>query len=169
MRTIAVYAGSFDPFTNGHLNIVQKAAKLFDVVYILITVNQKKKKTFSSSKMRAAIQKTFDDLNLTNCYVLLNNTTSHVVYTVDIADTLGAQYLVRGLRGDEEEFVYEEQIASFNKDRNSKIETIYIRGDDNTISSTFIRTCFMANRMEEIKENVPQPVYEFLKGETDGK
>ena len=52
----AIYPGSFDPFTNGHLDIVKKAAAIFDEVYIVIGINSAKKRTFDSDKMIAAIE-----------------------------------------------------------------------------------------------------------------
>ena len=60
----AIYPGSFDPFTSGHLDIVKKAAALFDEVYIVIGVNANKKRSFSAEKMRTAIHTLRDCRNL---------------------------------------------------------------------------------------------------------
>ena len=58
MSNIAIYPGSFDPFTNGHLDIVKKGAMLFDEVHILIGVNANKKRSYDSVLMKNAIEKT---------------------------------------------------------------------------------------------------------------
>ena len=63
----AIYPGSFDPFTNGHLDIVKKAAALFDEVVVIIGVNPKKKRTFIAENMKRAIEDTMPVLNGTDC------------------------------------------------------------------------------------------------------
>ncbi|MBR4305894.1 MAG: adenylyltransferase/cytidyltransferase family protein, partial [Ruminiclostridium sp.] len=69
-NTTAIYPGSFDPFTNGHLDIVKKASKLFSKVYILIGVNANKKRTYSAPDMIKAIEKTLKAENIENCVVV---------------------------------------------------------------------------------------------------
>ena len=69
MSNVAIYPGSFDPFTNGHLDMVIKAAKLFDKVHILIGVNVNKKRTFDSETMKCAIEETLVQKGLSNCEV----------------------------------------------------------------------------------------------------
>lgn len=64
MNRTAIYPGSFDPFTNGHLDIVKKAAALFDEVYIVIGINAKKQRAFDIEKMKSAIEETLIRLNL---------------------------------------------------------------------------------------------------------
>ena len=59
----AIYPGSFDPFTNGHLDMVKKAAALFDEVYVVIGVNSAKKRSFSPEGMQAAIEKTLKTMS----------------------------------------------------------------------------------------------------------
>ena len=65
----AIYPGSFDPFTNGHLDIVRKASKLFDEVYVVIGVNKSKRRSFSSEEMKTAIEKTMDAENIANARI----------------------------------------------------------------------------------------------------
>ena len=66
----AIYAGSFDPFHNGHLDIVKKASKLFDEVYVVIAKNPKKERTYDKNEMAKAIQLIFHNENLSNCFCL---------------------------------------------------------------------------------------------------
>ena len=65
LSNIAVYPGSFDPFTNGHLDMVKKASKLFDKVYVVIGVNFNKKRSYDSGLMKEAIEKTLEENSIT--------------------------------------------------------------------------------------------------------
>ena len=76
-QRIALYAGSFDPFTNGHLDIVRKASALFDRVVVMIGVNVAKRRAFDAEAMRAAIQRACDDQGLP---------VTAVIYTGLVAD-----------------------------------------------------------------------------------
>ena len=71
MSNIAIYPGSFDPFTNGHLDIVKKGAKLFDEVHILIGVNANKKRAYDSELIKKSIDQTLIDNNISNCRVYI--------------------------------------------------------------------------------------------------
>ena len=93
MGMIGFYAGSFDPFTNGHLQVVKKAAKCFDKVIIGIGCNSEKKPRIEKTKMKEAIEKTIEDLNLNNVSVII-----YTGLTVDEAIKNGANILIRGLR-----------------------------------------------------------------------
>ena len=90
---IGFYAGSFDPFTNGHLYIIKKSAKLFDKVIVGIGVNSKKKRSFNQEEMKNAIEKVFINENLNNVSVITYNNLS-----VDVAIENEATYLIRGIR-----------------------------------------------------------------------
>ena len=67
MTDIAVYAGSFDPFTNGHMDIVKKAARLFAHLYVVIATNTEKPRAFDAAQMRDAIERTLTDAGISNC------------------------------------------------------------------------------------------------------
>lgn len=93
MGMIGFYAGSFDPFTNGHLEIVKKVAKCFDQVIIGIGNNIEKVTKINKEKMKQAIEQTMKDFNLKNVKVVLYDG-----LTVDAAKEVGAHLLIRGLR-----------------------------------------------------------------------
>ena len=96
METIGFYAGSFDPFTNGHLQIVTKAAKCFNKIIIGIAYNSEKEVRLDKEKMKEAIEKTIKELEIKNVEVTLySGLTSHE------ATKYGANILVRGLTLDE--------------------------------------------------------------------
>ena len=93
-KTSGLYSGSFDPFTNGHLEVVKKAAKLFDRVVIGICQNADKKRHYDASNMAHAITLTLERLGLADkVYVQVYND-----LTIREADYLGIDYLIRGIR-----------------------------------------------------------------------
>ena len=101
----AIYPGSFDPFTNGHLDIVKKAAALFDEVCIVIGVNAKKQRAFESDKMKVAIEKTVQELGMTNVCVSIFEG-----LVAEYARDNNIKYMIRGLRNNMD-YNYEENIA----------------------------------------------------------
>jgi len=93
MGVIGFYAGSFDPFTNGHLEIVKKVSKCFDQVIIGIGNNSEKTNKINKEKMKEAIEETMKEIKLFNVKVFLYDG-----LTVDAAKKSGADMLIRGLR-----------------------------------------------------------------------
>lgn len=130
----ALYAGSFDPFTNGHLDVVKEAARIFDNVIICVADNSSKKRCYDASEMAFGIQGMLAVENLTDkVRVIL----SKDMLTVDTAKAYGAEYLVRGLRSTSD-YIYEEEIARFNYLQDPSLRTIYIKAI-NEISSSTVR------------------------------
>lgn len=133
MKKIAVFPGSFDPFTKGHENLVAKAKKIFDEIVIAIGVNSSKKSLFS------------DELKLKHIESLYTNDTQIKVLTyqkltTELCQELGANFIVRGLR-DVKDFEYERSIAQMNHALNASIESVFIISDPefNHINSTIVR------------------------------
>jgi pantetheine-phosphate adenylyltransferase/dephospho-CoA kinase len=145
--TKALFAGSFDPFTNGHLSIVKQACAIFDKVYLCIAKNTGKTRRFLLfDRMENAIRETIKLEGLDNCEVIVCEE-----MVADLCQKLGVKYLVRGLR-DTMDYMYEEKISKINNKINPDLKTIYLRGcDDLTSSSTVV---------EFLKFN--KPVDEFL-------
>lgn len=133
MAEFAVYPGSFDPFTNGHMDIVKKAARLFSRVYVLIGVNTEKKRAYDAEKMKAAIETAIADEGISNCVVCV-----HTGLTAAFAEQNGIRYMVRGLRNNLD-YNYEENIAEVNKLINPALETVYFRADHAAVSSSMVR------------------------------
>lgn len=154
----AIYAGSFDPFTNGHLSIVREASELFDTLYICIGKNSSKQRFIDESKMQYAIKKVLLKEGIINCEV--------VVFSgmiADFAKDLGVDYLVRGLRNSTD-YAYEENIAKINSIVNPKLKTIYFRAsstDREVISSSMIREFLKYKK--DVSLYVPEDIVELLK------
>lgn len=152
---IGFYAGSFDPFTNGHLEIVKKAAKCFEKVIIGIGHNSDKPTRIDRHQMKEAIEKTIKDLKLDNVEVTL-----YEGLTVEEAEKYGADMLIRGLRNGTD-YQYEENIATMNE-KIGKIDTCYFRaGELGYLSSSLVMELY--NNNSPIDEYVPEHVAELLK------
>ncbi len=130
---IALFAGSFDPFTKGHESIVNRALPLFDKIIIGIGVNANKKDYFPLSKRMNWIKQTF--ANEPKVEVM-----SYEGLTIDFAKKINATYLLRGLRTSSD-FEYERAIAQTNKLMNPEIESVFIltTPELTPVTSTIIR------------------------------
>lgn len=118
----AVFAGSFDPPTYGHLNVIQRASKLFDCVDVVISVNPDKKYMFNENEryeMLSEMIKPFSNVELHIWDGLI----------VKYAEQVGAKVLVRGIRT-QNDFLYEFDLALMNKALDANIETMFIPTDE---------------------------------------
>lgn len=115
---IAVYPGSFDPMTNGHLDILKRAASLFDHLIVGVLVNQNKKCLFSPEERVDMINEATHDLE--NVRVMHFNG-----LLVDFCDKVGATAVIRGLRA-VSDYEYEVQMFAANYKLNPKVETIFL-------------------------------------------
>lgn len=150
----AVYAGSFDPFTIGHLHVLRQAALVFDTVYIGIAVNSTKTRKIDKIVMKEAIEKVLITNGLFNVEVEIFEG-----LTVDFAVQKGAKFLVRGLRNGTD-YEYEENLAVVNS-KISGIETIYFRaGKTAHISSSIVMELHKYGK--DITKWVPKEVLEIL-------
>ena len=114
----AVFAGSFDPPTFGHLNIIERAQKLFSEIHVVIAVNKNKSYCFSGEERLEMIQQLVSRWN---------NVSVHLwdSLIVDYAKTIQADVLIRGVRNDND-FLYEFDLAMMNKSLNPQIETLFL-------------------------------------------
>ncbi|WP_426461533.1 pantetheine-phosphate adenylyltransferase [Mycoplasma hafezii] len=120
----AVFAGSFNPWHLGHQHILEKAAKLFDHIYVVVTVNPDKEDNSNIHNNKIFIESEISNLGFQNVSVLTNEKD----FTVDFAQSLGADYLVRGLR-DTADFNYEQEINYINQSLNPEIQTVFFMSD----------------------------------------
>lgn len=152
---IGFYAGSFDPFTNGHLHVVRQSSELFDKVIIGIGVNSHKKRRFDTEKMKAAIEKVLKREKLDNVSVITYSNLS-----IDIAKKFNATFFIRGIRNGMD-YDYEENIALINEEI-SGVDTIYVRsGKYGAISSSIIVE--FLNYGQDVSKLVPPEINEIIK------
>lgn len=149
------YAGSFDPFTNGHLHVVTQSVKLFDRVIIGIGVHPKKIRRFDKELMQKAIEQVLVRNNINNVTVLCYDNLS-----VDVAIENNSTFLVRGIRNGMD-YEYEENMASINEEI-SGLDTVYIRaGNLGNISSSMVMELLRNNK--DVSKYLPEEILALVK------
>jgi pantetheine-phosphate adenylyltransferase len=118
MKKIAVYPGSFDPITNGHVDIIKRGLRMFDELIILIAYNQNKKTLFSVEERSEMIREVIKD-----CKNIRVDCSDGLL--VDFVRDSGANVILRGLRA-LSDFEYEFQLALINRRLNREIETVFL-------------------------------------------
>jgi len=123
MHKIAFYPGTFDPFTEGHMDLVQRAARLFDQVYVAIAANSAKQPLFSLQERVDLVRRVVSDLPTVEAigfdYLLIDCMRKH-----------GSRVILRGLRA-VSDFEFEFQLASMNRRLDSDIETVFLTPAEN--------------------------------------
>ena len=154
MKKIAIYPGSFDPITNGHIDLIKRASKLFDKVIIAITQNANKSSFLSIEQRISAAENSIS--SLTNIEVLSFNS-----LLVDFVRDQNAQIIIRGLRA-VSDFEYEFQLSGMNKRLNPEIETLFMTPSEEfaNISSSLVREILLLGG--DISLFVPSEVKKIL-------
>ena len=151
----AIYPGSFDPITNGHIDVIKRASRIFDQVIIAVSQNINKKGFLSENEKIEAVNLSIQDIS--NVEVMAFNN-----LLVDFAEANNAQIIIRGLRA-VSDFEYEFQLAGMNKHLNKNIETFFITPTEkySNISSSLVREILQLGG--EISSFVPNGVEKILR------
>lgn len=130
----AVYAGSFDPPTNGHLWMIEEAQLLFDELIVAIGVNPEKKSTYTVEERRAMLEQ------ITRQFVNVRVASFENEFLVNYANKIGAKFIVRGIRS-ASDYEYERAIRYINADLQPKIQTVFLMPprEITEISSTMVK------------------------------
>jgi pantetheine-phosphate adenylyltransferase len=152
---IAIYAGTFDPITYGHIDIIERASKMFDKIIVVIGKNSEKKNLFTDAERLDMTKVSLNNIN--NVEVVV-----HTGLTVDIARKLGARAMIRGIRTTSD-FNYENQIAQVNRKLDEEIQTILMFPDEKYafVSSSIVRE--IASYGEDVTSFVNEYVSEKIK------
>ena len=151
---VAIYPGSFDPITNGHLDILKRALAIFDKVIILVANNSSKQNRFSTEERIAMIKEATEGWNIE-----VDSTSG---LTVDYAKKHGASHLIRGLR-EVTDFEYEFQLATANEFIDPSIDTVFLmsKQEKSFISSSMIVELYKQGI--DVSPLVPESVTKRLK------
>jgi len=157
--TVAIYPGSFDPITNGHLDVLERASKIFEKIIIAVLGNPNKK-SFLPTETRVKLIKE-SVTHLKNVEV-----DSFTGITVEYAVSKDANVLIRGLRA-VSDFEYEMQMAQINQNLNPQIDTIFLvpKVENNFVSSSIVKEVSLLGG--DISQFVPEPVNMYLKSIND--
>lgn len=159
-KITAIYPGTFDPVTNGHLDIIERASSLFDKVIVTIACNQNKKPLFSEEERKNMLVKVTSHLKNTEV-------DSFKGLIVEHAEKKKAGVIIRGLRAISD-FEYEFQMSLTNRKLNGKINTIFLMPNEKYtyLNSSLIRE--LASYNADIKDFVPAIVLAELKKKFKG-
>jgi pantetheine-phosphate adenylyltransferase len=160
MRT-AIYPGSFDPLTNGHLDVIERATKLFDRVVVAVAVNESKKPLFTLKERVELARRSVKHLKTVEVDSFDN-------LLVDYVQSRGARAIVRGLRA-VSDFEFEFQLALMNRKLNEQVETIFMMPKDTYtfLSSRIVKE--IARLGGDVRAFVPAHVEKALKAKLRSK
>ena len=138
MSKVAIYPGTFDPITFGHIDVIKKSLRLFEKVIVAVSDGENKRYLFDVNERIEIVKKAlFLDLKLNNKKIMVIPFTS---LTTDLCKKYKSNIILRGLRA-VSDFEYEFQLAGMNRKLNNKIETLFLMSDveNQIISSKFVK------------------------------
>ena len=144
MNKVAIYPGTFDPITFGHIDVIKKALKLFDIIVVGVSNVSNKNYLFNSDERIDIVNKAlFKDLKLDKKKIFIVSFSS---LTTDLCKKYKSNIILRGLRA-VSDFEYEFQLAGMNRKLNNNIETIFLMSDveNQIISSRFVKEIVKLN------------------------
>ena len=144
MSKVAIYPGTFDPITYGHIDVIKKGLKLFDKIVVAVSDVENKNYLFNAYDRIKIVQKAlFVDLKLNKKKILIVSFTS---LTTDLCKKYKSNIILRGLRA-VSDFEYEYQLAGMNRKLNNNIETLFLMSDveNQIISSRFVKEIVKLN------------------------
>jgi len=166
MSKTAIYPGTFDPITFGHIDIIKKSLKIFDKIIVAIADNMEKESLFEVDERMEVLKKClFKDLRLKKNKIKI---ISFENLTVELCKKYKASVIVRGLRA-VSDFEYEFQLAGMNKKLDKNIETIFLMSDieNEIISSKFIKE--IGKLKGSLKKFVTKSVIKAIKSRIEWK
>lgn len=164
---IALIPGSFDPITLGHLNVIERASKMFDKVYVAVMNNDSSKyssslssKTYTFTAEERLLMAGLSVSHLENVETICREG----ILLIDLFDELGATAIVKGIRN-EKDLEYEMIHAKWNKEHNDRAETLFLPADEKlcSVSSTAVRQLISEKNFEALEGVIHKKTLEWLK------
>ena len=154
-QRIAVVPGSFDPITNGLIDVIRRATELYDKVFVAVMINDQKNYRFTLEEREAIARAALEGLERVEVI-------SSRGWLWELAKNLGACAIVKGYRN-ETDLEYEQKMAEFNKEHNPDAETVLLKASDGleTLSSTVVRERMLND--EQIDGLLPEKAIELIK------
>lgn len=155
MKTVALFPGSFDPITRGHLDLIERAGKLFDSVYVGVFKNTTKHPFFSNKEKLTLVKKSL--AHLTNVQVIEQDQK----LTVTVAKELGVTHLVRGIRN-VKDFEYEKDIFYMNHHLDPTLETVFLLADPQYahVSSSMLKEVLLFGG--DVSSYLPDAIVDYI-------
>jgi pantetheine-phosphate adenylyltransferase len=158
-KRLGVYAGSFDPLTNGHVWMVEQGANLFDRLVVAVGINPDKKYQFSLSERLGMLRESLKRFNNVSVTSFSNQ------YLINYAQSIGATHILRGIRS-ESDYEFERTMRNINGDLDGKICSVFLMPPRNIaeVSSSMVKGLVGPTGWQKVvKQYVPAPVYRLLK------
>ena len=158
-KRLGVYAGSFDPLTNGHVWMVEQGANLFDRLVVAVGINPDKKYEFSLSDRLSMLRESLKRFNNVSVTSFSNQ------YLINYAQSIGATHILRGIRS-ESDYEFERTMRNINGDLDGKICSVFLMPPRNIaeVSSSMVKGLVGPTGWQKVvKQYVPAPVYRLLK------
>ncbi|MCR4676473.1 MAG: pantetheine-phosphate adenylyltransferase [Sphaerochaetaceae bacterium] len=159
-KLTAVFPGSFDPVTNGHIDVIRRASKLFDTLYVAVGDNINKKTLFTANERKLLIEEAVKDLENVKVEVFSG-------LTVSFAEEKGAKVIIKGVRSSED-YNYEYEMAETNSHISPDIETLFMpsRPEYFFVRSSTVKE--MVKFKADVSDIVPENVNRALLAVSDG-
>ena len=163
---IALIPGSFDPITLGHVNIIERAAKMFDKVVVAVMINDSAKydKTLSSKQYMFTMEERLEIARLSVAHIENAEVISSRGMLIDLVDEISATAIVKGIRNSAD-LEYEMIHAKWNKAHNDRAETLFLPADESltAVSSTKVRELIGSNDYGKLRGIISDKALEYLK------
>jgi pantetheine-phosphate adenylyltransferase len=162
---IALIPGSFDPITLGHVNIIERAAKMFDKVYVAVMINDSAKysSVLSSKTYMFDMDERLELVRISVAHIDNVEAIARSGMLIDLCDELNVTAIVKGIR-DAKDLEYEMIHAKWNKEHNDRAETLFMPADEmlTSVSSTRVREMIESGRLEDLEGIVSSDAIKYL-------